>query len=325
MFNHQIDDKKLSFIEPFCVINVDDPIVTKVPDESPQKVNEIDIKPVEAVRIKEEHSPMEENSGETFSGADTLNTDSNAMFSDCEDDLSYNYDDDDDEDANDGDGDDENNSSDTSSTDVREKKKRCKTSRSTKSFRDSKQKAKASRQSRKYTKKISFTTVNVLDEDNKRLLSYVQMKCDVCSDNRVFDSFSEIQTHFMDTHNQTGYIMCCNRKFRRIGRVLQHCTWHDNPEAFKCDTCNKCFQDNVCLRDHITSMHIPVDERRFQCDQCSRLFAKQHLLNTHLKMKHTVKEERPFVCTEGECNQRFVLPAYLRLHIEKVHNKADSR
>lgn len=106
---------------------------------------------------------------------------------------------------------------------------------------------------------------------------------------------------------------------------MQHCTWHVNPEAFKCDTCNKCFQDNVCLRDHITSMHIPVDERRFQCDQCNRLFAKQHLLNTHLKMKHTVKEERPFVCSEGDCEQRFVLPAYLRLHIEKVHNKADSR
>lgn len=72
-------------------------------------------------------------------------------------------------------------------------------------------------------------------------------------------------------------------------------------------------------------MHIPVDERRFQCEQCNRLFAKQHLLNTHLKMKHTIKEERPFVCTETDCGQRFVLPAYLRLHVEKVHNRADSR
>lgn len=42
-------------------------------------------------------------------------------------------------------------------------------------------------------------------------------------------------------------------------------------------------------------------------------------------MKHTVKEERPFVCQETECGQRFVLPAYLRLHTEKVHNKSDSR
>lgn len=95
-------------------------------------------------------------------------------------------------------------------------------------------------------------------------------------------------------------------------------------------------------------MHIPVNERRFQCDHCCRLFAKQHLLNTHLKMKHTMKEERPFVCTENDCSQRFVLPAYLvrnfpnqssfhskickktysffqRLHVEKVHNKSDSR
>lgn len=92
----------------------------------------------------------------------------------------------------------------------------------------------------------------------------------------------------------------------------------------RCETCNKCFQDNVCLRDHITLNHIPADERRYQCDQCSRLFAKQHLLNTHLKMKHTVKEERPFACPEEKCEQRFVLPAYLRMHIEKVHNNSDS-
>lgn len=39
----------------------------------------------------------------------------------------------------------------------------------------------------------------------------------------------------------------------------------------------------------------------------------------------TVKEERPYVCKEGECGQRFVLPAYLRLHVEKVHNHGDSR
>lgn len=85
----------------------------------------------------------------------------------------------------------------------------------------------------KFSKKISVTTVNVLDENNKRLLQYVQMKCDICSDDHIFDSFADIQSHFMDTHNQNGYVMCCNRKFRRIGRVLQHCTWHDNPEAFK--------------------------------------------------------------------------------------------
>ncbi|XP_031638313.1 transcription factor grauzone-like [Contarinia nasturtii] len=327
MFNQQIEDKKsFSFIEPFCMINVDENDVAKIASDSNQKSNDSHVKEPETLHIKEEHGNIEYVS-EELNSTDILNTDE---LSDCDDDISYIYEEDEDEDDDDRD-DDNNFSSDTSyASESKEKKRKSSGKTATKTAKlSSKSKKtssdKISKHSKKTNKKISVTTVNVLDEDNKRLLSYVQMKCDVCSDDRVYDSFADIQTHFLDIHNQNGYIICCNRKFRRIGRVLQHCTWHDNPEAFKCDDCNKCFQDNVCLRDHITSMHIPADERRFQCDQCSRLFAKQHLLNTHLKMKHTVKEERPFVCSEGECGQRFVLPAYLRLHIEKVHNKADSR
>lgn len=331
LFENQIEDKKtITYIEPFCMINVDENVTAKMPNDSSQKVLHFDGKAHESIHIKQEQGQNEENCDEDLTNTDILNTEYTAVISDFEDDMSFVYEDEDDDDGDgdDDDDDDDMSSSDTSYSEPREKRRKSfgKTTKSKKSSKDKKYMGKTSKQSqKKISKKISVTTVNVLDEDNKRLLSYVQMKCDVCSDDRVFESFSEIQNHFLDTHNQNGYIMCCNRKFRRIGRVLQHCTWHDNPEAFKCDTCNKCFQDNVCLRDHVTSMHIPVDERRFQCDQCSRLFAKQHLLNTHLKMKHTVKEERPFVCTEGECGQRFVLPAYLRLHVEKVHNKSDSR
>lgn len=274
------------------------------------KVDDFDIKSPEESPLKSEQVQIEENCAS--SNTDILNTDSNELN---EDDYSFSYDNEDDDDEI------EDSSSDTSYVEIKETPKKAgpKSSKTKKTHKKGE-----SSKLKKCNRKISVTTVNVMDED-RRLLSYVQMKCDVCSDDRVFESFSDIQTHFLDIHNQNGYIICCNRKFRRIGRVLQHCTWHDNPEAFKCDTCNKCFQDNVCLRDHITSMHIPANEKRFQCDQCNRLFAKQHLLNTHLKMKHTIKEERPFVCTEGECQQRFVLPAYLRLHIEKVHNKSDSR
>lgn len=326
------DKKTISYIEPFCMINVDD---DKTVNDTSQKASDFDGKLDESPRIKDRYKgQVEENYDERLINTDILSTESTSGYlgiSDFEDDISLGYEDDDedDDDADAEDGDD-NMSSDSSYSEPREKRRKSagKMRKSQKSSQKAKGKSSKSSQ-KKHSKKISVTTfnvnVNVLDEDNKRLLSYVQMKCDVCSDDREFESFSEIQNHFLDTHNTNGYIICCNRKFRRIGRVLQHCTWHDNPEAFKCDTCNKCFQDNVCLRDHVTSMHIPVDERRFQCDQCSRLFAKQHLLNTHLKMKHTVKEERPFVCSEGECGQRFVLPAYLRLHVEKVHNKSDSR
>lgn len=278
MFHNQTDGKKNN-IEPFCMINIDDKDLAKIPNDLSEKV-------IDSTQMKQEqrHFNVE------WSCSDVLETAAEGL-SDCEDDVSYFYEDEDEyEEDDEGDAADENVDSSDTSFESNEKRQKV-TVKKTSSKKSSKKRIcgeKSSKQMKKHSKKISVTTFkfNVVDEDNKRLLSYVQMKCDVCSDDRVFDSFSEIQTHFMNAHNQSnGYIICCNRKFRRIGRVLQHCTWHDNPEAFKCDSCNKCFQDNVCLRDHKISMHIPPDERRFQCDQCSRLFAKQHLLNTHLKMK----------------------------------------
>lgn len=70
------------------------------------------------------------------------------------------------------------------------------------------------------------------DERSILLLKYVQLKCDLCSD-REFRSFPDVQRHFWDEHEQNGYVRCCNRKFRRLARILQHCRWHENPEAFK--------------------------------------------------------------------------------------------
>lgn len=356
-----IDEKKIA-IEPFCMISVDENATVKVVGNEANRnqssaedaIDEKDltltseIKQEELGQMNDEPNCVDVMVSSVPPPPDVLNVGENfEVHSDCDDDDDY---DEEDEQSSSDDSEDD-SSTETSDDEIDEAPRKTNINKKTILLSTSKpikqehstaaaakkrndrenrsdhrrRRRAATSSTKKYGKRISVTTASVLDENNKRLLSYVQMKCDVCSDDRAFESFAEIQTHFLDTHQQTGYIICCNRKFRRIGRVLQHCTWHDNPEAFKCDTCNKCFQDNVCLRDHVTSMHIPADERRFQCDQCNRLFAKQHLLNTHLKMKHTVKEERPFVCTEGECNQRFVLPAYLRLHIEKVHNKADSR
>lgn len=94
-------------------------------------------------------------------------------------------------------------------------------------------KAKDQRSLPRRISKQCTVTVNVVDEDNKRLLQYVQMRCDICIEDQLFTSFSDVKTHYMQSHNQRGYVICCNRKFRRIGRILQHCAWHDNPEAFK--------------------------------------------------------------------------------------------
>lgn len=77
-------------------------------------------------------------------------------------------------------------------------------------------------------------------ENAKRIERYFIMKCDICANDLTFNSFNEVMQHYQDMHKIKGYITCCNQRFRRLGRVLQHCTWHETPDAFKCVMINNC-------------------------------------------------------------------------------------
>lgn len=217
--NESAVDKKSSFIAPFCTMNVDfgndenDCNLLAEKHDLKRKLNEeSSVKPeIAEVKIDDYVEPeMELCDNKNGLSSDNESETNFETFSDDE----YDY----------------NGSDDTSEDEVEEKtKKRTKTSPKS----DRKQSG-TSKQSNKSRGKITVqATMNFLGEDTQKLLRYVQLKCDICSDNRTFESFSDVQVHFSDTHKRAGYVICCNRKFRRIGRVLQHCTWHDNPEAFK--------------------------------------------------------------------------------------------
>lgn len=92
---------------------------------------------------------------------------------------------------------------------------------------------KPSSKSKKSTKAECAIWDRGSSENAKRIKTYFTMNCDICANNLVFRNFLEVQHHFRDEHNMKGYVMCCNQRFRRLGRILQHCTWHENPETFK--------------------------------------------------------------------------------------------
>lgn len=71
------------------------------------------------------------------------------------------------------------------------------------------------------------------EETMKMVLKYIQLKCDLCCDEQEFDTYTEVRIHFLEAHKQKAYFICCNQKFTRLGRMIQHCKFHENPEAFK--------------------------------------------------------------------------------------------
>lgn len=179
-------------------------IIETADDEYDDKLNE-DVKPTEIISIKME--------------IDSENIDNKMEFVSCE--FS-----DDNEHENNGEHEADNESINDSDSEFEPS--------DTESNSNKKQKPTKSKTMRK---KRGRKQVNVPIDDNTMefILKYIQMKCDICSDEHEFDNYADVRLHFLEAHNQKAYFICCNRKFTRLGRLLQHCKFHEDPEAFKYD------------------------------------------------------------------------------------------
>lgn len=72
------------------------------------------------------------------------------------------------------------------------------------------------------------------EKDDERIREFFHLKCDKCGDNQLYQSLREIRTHFRSKHSTArGYVMCCKRKFFRRSVLLEHLSWHLNPELFQ--------------------------------------------------------------------------------------------
>jgi hypothetical protein len=63
------------------------------------------------------------------------------------------------------------------------------------------------------------------------LKMYCDMKCQICKE--ILTSWNDVKSHFRANHKTPGYLICCERKFNKKIRLLEHISYHLNPEAFK--------------------------------------------------------------------------------------------
>lgn len=122
------------------------------------------------------------------------------------------------------------------------------------------------------------------DEEDKKIRDFFDLTCKMCEFRSI--TFVAVKLHYRQVHLiKRGFVSCCDKKFFRRGRILEHIAWHGNPNSFRCPICNKSYQDTHALKVHMPN-HATEDERIFKCDLCSKTFAKKYNLSQHIRITH---------------------------------------
>lgn len=67
-------------------------------------------------------------------------------------------------------------------------------------------------------------------EQDELIRSWCNMQCTQCT--KTFYVFPEVKVHYRNEHQSNGFVVCCNRKFFRRVRILEHISRHINPSVF---------------------------------------------------------------------------------------------
>ncbi|XP_019539398.2 transcription factor grauzone [Aedes albopictus] len=138
----------------------------------------------------------------------------------------------------------------------------------------------------------------------------------VCSDcYEEFESFEAIRRHTYVEHKKR-YIMCCGTQQRSRSVLYQHVQHVLNPDAIRCEICDKTFKFHSGYIRHMEELHPEGKTLIFKCDRCPRSFPKKKLLKRHLSEHETLENETAKCEICGKCFARRIL---LKRHILAVH------
>ncbi|XP_017011254.2 transcription factor grauzone [Drosophila takahashii] len=159
--------------------------------------------------------------------------------------------------------------------------------------------------------------------NSREMDSYIalhgRLECCLCggSDDDQFQSFAEMKRHFRSHHQSAGYVVCCQRRYKKRALYVDHLRMHNDPDYFRCKICAKQLVSRISYDVHMLRFHSNEDELSFACNQCSKRFSKQFLLTIHSRVH---QQERKEQCKH--CDRSFRTAVDLRLHMRRTHDPA---
>ncbi|XP_001361867.2 transcription factor grauzone [Drosophila pseudoobscura] len=163
-------------------------------------------------------------------------------------------------------------------------------------------------------KKTLVYNLQKSSEFNDYIRQHFKMQCHVCS--APMEGFSEMLVHVREKHNQRGYAVCCNRKFRKRGVLVDHLRRHEDPDLFKCKICDRVMGQRRSLELHMRMHDVKSQGRLYQCDHCSKSFYSAVVCQRH-KLTHIPKEQCQVKCTN--CEKTFPTKYTMQQHFKLVH------
>ncbi|KAJ6634063.1 Transcription factor grauzone [Pseudolycoriella hygida] len=160
-----------------------------------------------------------------------------------------------------------------------------------------------------------------LKEKNKKIREFFDLSCQIC--NETFETFNKAKKHYRAIHNVPFLVYCCGRKFNRITFALSHIFHHQNPDSYRCETCDKRFSHKAAFQKHIKNHEQPdsIESFAHKCDICTnRSYKSAYSLTQHMRLKHSSDEDKKFHC--DKCNKKFLSQTTLSYHIRVDHELA---
>ncbi|XP_065086799.1 transcription factor grauzone-like [Ochlerotatus camptorhynchus] len=153
-----------------------------------------------------------------------------------------------------------------------------------------------------------------IDKEDQLLNEHFRMVCELCS--ATAPNFNLLHSHFRRIHKRRiGYVVCCNKKLFKRRSLLEHITFHADPDAFRCKVCNKKYKNKDTLDMHMLDMHSNEDQRPFKCDHCPQSFARKNALVLHME------SHQKFECSQ--CDKLLSSKQALKTHVVNMHSDKD--
>ncbi|XP_017011243.2 transcription factor grauzone [Drosophila takahashii] len=152
-----------------------------------------------------------------------------------------------------------------------------------------------------------------IKEMDDYIAANVKLDCAICA--APLEDFNDLKRHFRVEHDCTGYVKCCNNRYKKRTLYVDHLHCHKDPQYFSCQSCRKNFLNRNSQVMHMLRFHSQQQELVHQCAICEARFAKKFLLTMHLKGHKGT--ERPEVC--DTCGKTFRTKFELSAHVKRMH------